>query len=300
MVAKPQACAARWNFNHLARIPDSLPCMAHSSRNDGQKKEEFRQLRQGQTTVDEYHRKFLELSRYAGKDVATDVRTQEKFREGLQLDIELTLSLFDCADFATLVSKAFQAETALTKHRESLKRARDAGPSLGRPVQKARVWLPHNVFHRPAPTPRPSYVALRLPPPPRQLSIQTRQPGHPAPDCRPVQTQNAPCPPAGPNKSCRNRCLRNRNAKHSAVILGRVNHVDAEKAQKDPTIMMGTLPINSVPASVLFDSGSSHSFMSKAFAHKQGWSFDEMYPPLVFSSPGSRWETTLISHKNHM
>src|SRR4051812_13647829 len=30
-----------------------------------QKKEEFRKLHQGQTNVDEYHRKFLELSRYA-------------------------------------------------------------------------------------------------------------------------------------------------------------------------------------------------------------------------------------------
>ena len=138
-----------------------------------QKKEEFLKLRQGETTVVEYHRKFLELSRYAEKDVATDARKQEKFREGLQPDIELTLAIIDCADFATLVSKAFRAETALTKHQESLKRARDAGPSSGRPVQKARVWLPHNVFHRPAPTPRSSYVAPRLPPPPRQLPIQT-------------------------------------------------------------------------------------------------------------------------------
>ena len=87
-----------------------------------QKKEEFRKLRQGQTTVVEYHRKFLELSRYAEKDVATDARKQEKFREGLHPDIELALAVLDCADFATLVSKAFQAEAALTKHQESLKR----------------------------------------------------------------------------------------------------------------------------------------------------------------------------------
>src|SRR3954470_23495650 len=265
-----------------------------------QKKEDFRQLRQGQTTVDEYHRKFLELSRYAEKDVATDARKQERFREGLQPEIELALALFDCADFATLVSKAFQAETALTKHRESLKRARDAGPSSGRLVQKLRVSLPHNVHHRPAPTPRPSYVAPRLPPPPRQLPIQTRQPGHPAPDCRPVQTQNAPCPPAGPSKSCRNRRLRNRNAKHSVVILGRVNHVGVEKAQKDPTIVMGTLLVNSVPTAVLFDSGASHSFISEAFARKYDWSFENLYPPLVVSSPGSRWEISLISHNNHI
>src|SRR3954469_5164152 len=77
-------------------------------------KEEFLKLLQGETTVVEYHRKFLELSRYAEKDVATDARKQEKFREGLQPDIELALAIINCADFATLVSNAFQAETALT------------------------------------------------------------------------------------------------------------------------------------------------------------------------------------------
>src|SRR3954467_3652939 len=61
-----------------------------------QKKEEFRKLHQGQTTVDEYHRKFLELSRYAAIYVATDARKQEKFREGLRPDIELALVLPDC------------------------------------------------------------------------------------------------------------------------------------------------------------------------------------------------------------
>ena len=132
-----------------------------------QKKDEFRKLRQGNTTIVEYHRKFLELSRYAGNDVDTDARQQEKFREGLQHEIKIALAAADYADFTMLVSKAFQVETALTERQESLKRTREIGPSSGRPAQKLRVWIPHNVHHRPAPTPRPSYVAPRLPPPPR-------------------------------------------------------------------------------------------------------------------------------------
>jgi hypothetical protein len=55
-------------------------------------------------TVDEYQRKFLELSRYAEDDVCTDARKQEKFREGLHPDIKLALVVLDCADFVTLVS----------------------------------------------------------------------------------------------------------------------------------------------------------------------------------------------------
>ena len=72
-----------------------------------QKKKEFRKLSQDTMTVDEYQRKFLELSRYAVDDVCTDARKQEKFREGLRPDIKLALVAHDCADFAMLVSQAF-------------------------------------------------------------------------------------------------------------------------------------------------------------------------------------------------
>jgi hypothetical protein len=36
---------------------------------------------------------------------------------------------------------------------------------------------------------------------------------------------------------------------------GRVNHVTAEEAQGDKDVVLGTFLINSVPATVLFDSG---------------------------------------------
>ena len=75
-----------------------------------QKKKEFRKISQGSMTVDEYQRKFLELSRYAADDICTDSRKQEKFREGLHLDIKLALVAHDCADFATLVSQAFRTK----------------------------------------------------------------------------------------------------------------------------------------------------------------------------------------------
>ena len=77
-----------------------------------QKKKEFRKISQGSMTVDEYQRKFLELSRYAADDICTDARKQEKFHEGLHPDIKLALVAHDCADFATLVSQAFRTETS--------------------------------------------------------------------------------------------------------------------------------------------------------------------------------------------
>jgi hypothetical protein len=47
---------------------------------------------------------------------------------------------------------------------------------------------------------------------------------------------------------------------------GQVTHVKMEEARESPKIVMGTLPVNSVTASVLFDSGASHSFVSQQFA----------------------------------
>ena len=101
-----------------------------------QKKKEFCKLSQGPMTVDEYQRKFLELSRYAADEVCTDARKQEKFREGLHPDIKLALVAHDCADFAMLVSQAFRTETGPTEYKESLKCTRDVGPSSGHPTQK--------------------------------------------------------------------------------------------------------------------------------------------------------------------
>jgi hypothetical protein len=64
--------------------------------------------------------------------------------------------------------------------------------------------------------------------------------------------------------------------------------------------VMGTLLVNSIPASVLFDSGASHSFMSESFARNHDIPFEEMSTPLVIQSPGANWQTTMVSHGNHI
>ncbi|XP_073353804.1 uncharacterized protein [Aegilops tauschii subsp. strangulata] len=283
-----------------------------------QKKKEFRKLSQGTMTVDEYQRKFLELSRYAVDDVCTDARKQEKFREGLRPDIKLTLVAHDCVDFATLVSQAFRTETGLTEYQESLKRTRDVGPSSSQPAQKHRVWIPHNVHHRPAPTPRPSYVPPRLPPPPRQLNIQggqfnavapphndglcrkCGQPGHHAINCRPGQPLNASRPPVGRKTGRRTHHTGSCSARPPAMSAGQVTHVKIEEARESPKIVMGTLRVNSVPASVLFDSGASHAFVSQQFAKLHGLDMENLPTPLAVQSPGSKWQTTMISPCNQI
>ncbi|XP_073357970.1 uncharacterized protein [Aegilops tauschii subsp. strangulata] len=321
--------AAQWWESHRGMLPTEVVTtwqkfqLAFRARHIpqglmDQKKKEFCKLSQGTMTVDEYQRKFLELSRYAADDVCTDARKQEKLCEGLRPDIKLALVAHDCADFATLVSQAFRTETGLTEYQELLKRTRDVVPSSGQPAQKRRVWIPRNVHHRPAPTPRLSYVTPRLPPPPRQLTIRGEQsnavaplhndglchkcghPGHLTLDCQQGQSQDAPCPPVGRKKSCRNRPSRNHNIIPVAIVLGHVNHVDAEKAQKEPTIVMGTLRVNLVPAYVLFDSGASHAFVSQQFARLHGLDMENLPTPLAIQSQGSKWQTIMLCPRNQI
>ena len=44
-----------------------------------------------------------------------------------------------------------------------------------------------------------------------------------------------------------------------------LHFVTAEEAQVDDGVIIGTLPINSILARLLFDSGASHSFIDEGF-----------------------------------
>ena len=49
---------------------------------------------------------------------------------------------------------------------------------------------------------------------------------------------------------------------------------------------MGNLPVNDIPAKVLFDTGASHCFISRPFASKHELSSQVLHKPLAVVSPG--------------
>jgi hypothetical protein len=53
-------------------------------------------------------------------------------------------------------------------------------------------------------------------------------------------------------------------------------HVDAEVAQKNPRVVLGMFLVNSTPASVLFDSGASHSFITSQFVAQHNMPINPM------------------------
>src|SRR4051812_6232785 len=244
---------------------------------------EFRNLVQGSKSVEAYQREFLHLSRYAGSDLPDDAARQEKFRDGLNPELQLALALHVFPDFATMVNQTLTLETAQIKYKGAQKRSREVGSSSGA-TQKQRVWIPHSVYRPTVPAQRPSYVAPRLPPPPQRqpkpetappntaplrpqdgLCFKCRQPGHIARDCPQAQNQLV-VHSVGRGHGRGNPRTPNYNTGSASLNRGHAYNITVEEAQEQAASVLGRLFINSVSARVLFDSGASHSFMSESFA----------------------------------
>jgi hypothetical protein len=66
------------------------------------------------------------------------------------------------------------------------------------------------------------------------------------------------------------------------------------KAQNDYGVVLGMFPVNSIPATVLFDSRASHSFITDQFVTKHNLSMSSMKNSLIVSSPGREMKTGYI------
>jgi hypothetical protein len=55
---------------------------------------------------------------------------------------------------------------------------------------------------------------------------------------------------------------------------------------EEPEVMLGTFDVHSTPATVLFDSGASHSFISQSFVRIHRIHLCAMKNPILVNSPG--------------
>lgn len=142
-----------------AHIPPSIMSL---------KKKEFRALRQGSRSVNEYLHKFNQLACYASEDVTTDEAKQECFLEGLNDDLAVLIAQ-DYSDFQQLVSKAIRQEG---KHieMENCKRKKASQKFNSRGFPKPRIAQPQTPQRRtfqsspskaPAPAQRPISSGFR-------------------------------------------------------------------------------------------------------------------------------------------
>jgi hypothetical protein len=71
--------------------------------------------------------------------------------------------------------------------------------------------------------------------------------------------------------------------------------VSVETAQENPQVVLGMFLVNSIPASVLFDSGASPSFISAQFVAKHSVPMQHMKQTMLVNSPGGNESHILMS-----
>jgi hypothetical protein len=74
-------------------------------------------------------------------------------------------------------------------------------------------------------------------------------------------------------------------AKPNPFQKGQVNHINVEEVMNEPDAIMGMFPLSSFTALVLFDTGASHSFISRTFATKNGFPTETIGKTIKVSSP---------------
>ena len=71
-------------------------------------------------------------------------------------------------------------------------------------------------------------------------------------------------------------------------------NVTAESAVDAPNMVIGMFMVNSYPATVLFDTGSTHSFITKSFIEQHHIPVSCMRAPMVVTTSGGRIHTCSI------
>nr|ABA98209.1 retrotransposon protein, putative, Ty3-gypsy subclass [Oryza sativa Japonica Group] len=253
VVTRPTATEVTW-----AEFCQSFRKAQIRERIMAQQKREFCALQQGTRTVTEYLHEFNRLACFAPEDLISGVYE----------------------DFEKLVDKAIPQE----EQRNKLDRKRKHRPyypsnfnndynggSHYRSEQGNDNSTPHPLM-APAQSELPAVSAQ-----PKQLKKESaRKPG--------------PYFNYGKYDHFAGKCPKLKRAR-PRFVQARVNHASAEEAQAAPEVMLGTFPVNSHPATVLFDSGASYSFISKKFAGTHGLSVVELKIPMRVHTPGDDMNT---------
>jgi hypothetical protein len=77
-------------------------------------------------------------------------------------------------------------------------------------------------------------------------------------------------------------------------MRGRVNRMTSEEAQQAPDVVPGMFLASSHHATILFDSGASHSFISSSFVAKHSMPIATTKHTMLVSSPGGEMRTKHI------
>ncbi|KAL0549596.1 hypothetical protein IC582_014082 [Cucumis melo] len=250
------------------------------------KRQEFLNLEQGDMTVEQYDAEFDMLSCFAPEMIATEAARADKFVRGLRLDIQGLVRAFrpathaDALRLAVDLSLQERANSSKTAGRGSTSGQKRKAEQQPVPVPQ-RNFRPGGEFRSFQQKPFEAGEAARGKPLcttcgkhhlgrclfGTMTCFKCRQEGHTADRCPLRLTGIAQNQGAG------------------APHQGRVFATNRTEAEKAGTVVTGTLPVLGHYALVLFDSGSSHSFISSAFVSHARLEVEPLHHVLSVSTP---------------
>ncbi|KAA0042118.1 pol protein [Cucumis melo var. makuwa] len=224
------------------------------------KRQEFLNLEQDDMTVEQCDAKFDMLSRFAPEMIVTEAARADKFVRGLRLDIQGLVLAFRPATHVdalrlvvdlSLQERANSSKVAGGESRHFQQKPFEAGEAARGKSLCTTCWKHH--LGR-------CLFGIRT-------CFKCRQEGHTADRCPMRLIGNAQNQRAG--------------APHQGKFFA-TNKTEAERAG---TVVTGTLPVLGYYALVLFDSGSSHSFISSAFVLHARLEVEPLHHVLSISTP---------------
>ena len=89
----------------------------------------------------------------------------------------------------------------------------------------------------------------------------------------------------------------NQKGKVAHFKPGQVHYTTLEGIPEGAPVMAGTFSVNNRPVTMLFDSGASHTFISRECANRLGLKIESMSKPYHIHSPGGKLITNQFVKK---
>jgi hypothetical protein len=277
---------------------------------------EFLALTQGSRPVLQYAQQFNKLCQYAGYHADTDEKKMDRFRRGLSTKLRDRLNPIKTASYSELVNLAMTQEDCILARQVEKKRKAAAAPSAPQPrfrlVQTAPAQFrpPQQQQHQTGRwVIRPPQSGGSRPSTFGQTQQQQQQRQTPAPPQQPQQQQSTR--PGNGNKCficgsaehfarfC-NRAQQQQNQNQRRVVQvqqGRVNFTALTDLPEGAPILTGLFSICNQPAVVLFDSGSSHSFIASQYAARDSLPLLQTSQQYLISTPGGKVTSNQIARQ---